>query len=73
MFLSKSTGSDSYGCTEVISDSTKYRVTIPEISINKVVFQNVISATTIGNQSLIGAKLLEYNIAMQLIYIYSNY
>ena len=61
--LSKSTGSDSYGLFGVISDSTKYRVTIPEISINKVVSQNVISATTIGNQSLIGAKLLDYGIA----------
>lgn len=44
------------------SDTTQYRLQVPEININSAIFKNVNLKTAQGKDSMIGARLLDYGI-----------
>lgn len=58
----KSRGRNSLGLYGFGNDTTQYRLQVPELHINGTVFKNVNHNTTVGNESIIGARLLDYGI-----------
>ncbi|TCD00383.1 retropepsin-like aspartic protease [Pedobacter psychroterrae] len=58
----KSRGRNSLGLYGFGTDTTQYRLQVPELHINGTVFKNVNHNTTVGNDSIIGARLLDYGI-----------
>lgn len=58
----KSRGRNSLGLYGFGNDTTQYRLQVPELHINGIVFKNVNHNTTVGNESIIGARLLDYGI-----------
>src|SRR5215217_2588224 len=58
----KSTGRNSLGLYGFGNDTIQYRLQVPELHINGTVFKNVNHNTTVGDDSIIGARLLDYGV-----------
>ncbi len=60
--FSKSEGSSDVNAFGIEKDTTKYRIQVKEIGVNGAVFKNVNLQTTLGDESIIGSRLLNYGI-----------
>jgi len=58
--LAKSRGRRNIGLYGAGSDTTQYRLRVPELSINGGLFKNVNVSTTTGDDSTIGARFLDF-------------
>jgi len=60
--LSESYGSTSIGINGLEKKSKKYRLSIPELTIQDAMIKNVVSETTTSTNSRIGCRLLQYGL-----------
>ena len=58
--LATAKGSNSMGLFGVAEDTLQYRLLLPQMEINGFKISNISTETTIGNNSRIGSKILEY-------------
>lgn len=58
--IQKGEGSNALGIHGIAKDTTIYRIHLPVLEINGIKFQNVLTQTTMDNNSRIGSKLLHY-------------
>lgn len=60
--LAESNGTFTFGLHGAAEIEHQYLLSIPKLEVNKVSFQNVITATTYANRSRIGSPILNYGV-----------